>query len=123
VKSIKTSLLLASVLLTAGVAFAAQGPNKSDTVQLDENKYDISTKQQIEAEDKMVVLAKNGNAWLRTIFEVQARALPTPPSLLIVQEQGEVVSQPPVRGTRWDVVEKQNSFQYKYKARKAAAAE
>ena len=122
-KSIKTSLLLASVLLTAGVSFAANGPSKQDTQQYNENTHDITKKEQKESEDKYVVLLKNGNSWLRTIWEVPARELPTPPSVLVVQEEGDVVSQPPLRGTRWDLVEKQNSFQYKYKPRKPAVAQ
>ena len=119
-KSIKTSLLLASVLLSAGAAFAAAGPNASQTVQLDTNKYDLDSRKPIETEEKLVVLPATGNAYSRIVYEVQAKALP---SVLIVQEEGPVISQAPVRGTRWDVVEKQNAFQYKYKQKKAAAAE
>ena len=121
-KSIKTSLLLAT-LVASSVAFAAQGPNKSDTVQVDPNKYDIDGRTPVEKEEKMVVLLKNGNSWLRMVYEVQAKPAALPPPILMVQEEGDIVSQPPVRGTRWDQVEKQNSFQYKYKQRKAAAAE
>ncbi len=116
-KSIKTSLLLATVLASS-VAFAAPGPNQSQTVQLDTNKYDLDTKKPVENEEKLVVLPATGNAYSRIVYEVQAKALPT---VLIVQEEGAVISQPPVRGTRWDVVEKQNAFQYKYKQKKAAA--
>ena len=118
-KSIKTSLLFASVLLSAGVAFAASGPNASQTEQLDTNKYDLDSKKPIENEEKLVVLVATGNAYSRIVYEVQAKALPT---VLIVQEEGAIISQAPVRGTRWDVVEKQNSFQYKYKPKKSRAA-
>jgi hypothetical protein len=92
-------------------------------VQVDPNKYDIDNREPYEKEDKMVVLLKNGNSWLRRVYQVQAKPVALPPPILMVQEEGDIVTQPPVRGTRWDQVEKQNSFQYKYKARKAAAAE
>jgi hypothetical protein len=110
VKSIKTSLLLAT-LLVSSVAFAADGPAANTTVQLNENAYDLSTKKEVESSS--VFHAQSNRGFQRIIYSVEARAAAP---VLVVEEAGTKVTRV-VEGVRYDVVEKQNAFQYKYKPR------
>lgn len=112
-KSIKTSLLLASVLLSS-VAFAADGPAANTTVQLNENAYDLSTKTEVESSS--VFHAATNRGYKRVVYSVQARPAPSPAPVLVVEEAGTKVTRV-IEGVRYDIVEKQNSFDYKYKPR------
>jgi hypothetical protein len=112
VKSIKTSLLLATVLASS-VAFAADGPDAKTTVQVP-NNYDLSTLEKVD--ESSVFHAQSNRGYQRVIYSVQAMPAPKPAPLLVVEEAGTKVTRV-VEGVRYDVVEKQNAFQYKYKPR------
>ena len=113
-KSIKTSLLFASVLLTAGAAFAAaDGPDSKYTVQISPEVYDFSTARKADPMEppQSVILIATGEYWSKDIMLVDARSLPP---ALVTAERGKEVSGPKQYGPRFDRVEKQNAFQYKY---------
>ncbi len=113
-KSIKTSLLLAT-LVASSVAIAADGPAASTTVQVNQNAYDLSAKKEVESSS--VFHAATNKGYQRVIYEVPARPAPTPAPVLVVEEAGNKVTRVVEEGVRYDIVEKQNAFQYKYKAR------
>ena len=112
-KSIKTSLLFAAVLASS-VAFAADGPAASTTVQVPKN-YDLDTLKKVD--ESSVFHAQSNRGYQRIIYSVEAMPAPKPGPLLVVEEAGvpEVTRVP--GKPRYDVVEKQNSFDYKYKPR------
>ena len=112
-KSIKTSLLLATVLASS-VAFAADGPDAKTTVQVPSN-YDLSTLEKVD--ESSVFHAQSNRGYQRVIYSVQAMPAPKPGPLLVVEEAGPAKVTRVVDGVRYDVVEKQNAFQYKYKPR------
>ena len=121
-KSIKTSLLFASVLLTAGAAFAAtDGPNPKFTQQIDQSVYDIRTVRKADQNEppQSVILIATGEYWTKDILIVDAKILPP---VLVTEERGPAVTNPPQFGVRYDRVEKQNAFQYKYVPKSAKKA-
>ncbi len=119
-KSIKTSLLLATVLASS-VAFAADGPRADQTTQLDTDKYDVNTIRKADPSEppQAVVLIATGQNWTKDIMLVDAKSLPP---VLVTIEKGKQVSGPPTYMPRYDLVQKQNSFQYKYVPKRKSAA-
>jgi len=122
VKSIKTSLLFASVLLTAGAAFAAtDGPNPKFTQQIDPAIYDIRTVRKADPMEppQSVILIATGEYWTKDILMIDAKPV------LVTEERGPEVTGVKQYGVRYDRVEKQNAFTYKYvpKSAKKVAAE
>jgi hypothetical protein len=110
VKSIKTSLLFASVLATS-VAFAQDGPSASTTVQLP-NSYDLATLEELPGGQSNVFHQSSNRGFKRIVYSVA----PLPAARVLVVEEKNKVSRI-VEQTRYDIVEKQNAFDYKYKQR------
>ena len=118
-KSIKTSLLFASVLLTAGAAFAAtDGPNPKFTQQIDPAIYDIRTVRKADPMEppQSVILIATGEYWTKDILMIDAKPV------LVTEERGPEVTGVKQYGVRYDRVEKQNAFQYKYVPKSAKKA-
>ena len=117
-KSIKTSLLLTSLLLASGAAFAASnGPSEATTVNLDEDKWDVDNKVP-EGLPSDVYHAISFSTHNRQVYRVPAKGYK-----LAVIEDGKKVSRVEVVGQRMAEVEAQNakvSAPYKYKAPKRA---
>ena len=109
-KSIKTSFLFASVLLTAGVSFAANGPPASQMVPVNKNQYDVDNAVP-EGDPTDVFHNKSATVHNRQVFRVPAKGYQ-----LAVKENGDVVTRQEVINQKMYIVEPQTTnAPYKYK--------
>jgi hypothetical protein len=110
VKSIKTSLLFASVLLTAGAAFAQSGPPPNQMVAVPANQYDVDRPDPY-GDPTQVFHNRSTRVYDRQVYKVPAKGF-----VLAVKEDGDVVTRREVLDKKLYIVEPQNvNAPFKYK--------
>ena len=99
-KSIKTSLLFASVLLAAGVSFAASPP-ANQMVPVPKMQYDVENPEPYGAPTE-VFHNRSGAVNNRQVYKVPAKGF-----VLAVKEDGDVVTRPEVINQKMYIVDPQ----------------
>ena len=98
IKILNPIFALSSLLTLASAAFAADGPLLSTLVPLDENKYDMSSKQFVETGDVLNRLTKE--TYLREVYMVKEKQ-PAAPTKYVVQEIRDVIVNPQAVNSKW----------------------